>query len=63
MQAASHPASRKLGGMAQAIYDIQEPEVGAVFNVGGTRAGPSDFCNRISLSVSIGGVELAVISS
>jgi hypothetical protein len=34
MQAVSHPADRKLGGMAQAIYDIQEPEVGAVFNVG-----------------------------
>jgi hypothetical protein len=59
MQAASHPANRKLGGMAQAIDDIQEPEVEAVFNVGGTRGGArglSDFCNRISLSVSIGGM-------
>jgi len=63
MQAASHPADRTVGGMAQTIYDIQEPEVGAVFNVGGTRGGPSNFCNRISLSVSIGGDELDVITS
>jgi hypothetical protein len=63
MQAASHPADRKLGGMAQAIYDIQEPEVGAVFNVGDTQRGPSGFCNRISLSVSIGGDELVAITS
>jgi hypothetical protein len=63
MQAASHPADRKLGGMAQAIYDIQEPEVGAVFNVGDTQRGSSAFCNRISLSVSIGGDELVTITS
>jgi hypothetical protein len=63
MQAVSHPADRKLGGMAQAIHDIQEPEVGAVFNVGGTRGGPSDFCNKISLSVSIGGDELVIVTS
>jgi hypothetical protein len=63
MQAASHPADRTLGGRAQTIYDIQEPEVGAVFNVGGTRRGLSDFCNRISPSVSIGGDELVIITS